>query len=99
MTRTIDPNTLLSNVSSPYGAPMGRRDITDNPDATVIVFTVTFEDGDYDMGGVYWGGGEQPLFCAMGNDFQVFRRAKNKKEAKEKLKKEFPGLTITKYVK
>lgn len=48
--KRIDPNKLLPNVSSRFGAPKGRHHITDNPEATCRLFCVTPVDCDYDMG-------------------------------------------------
>jgi len=55
-----------SNVSSKYGAPMGRHsDPMSDLTGKVHLRCVPFVDGDYDKGGAYWGGGT-PLFCAWG---------------------------------
>ena len=52
-----------------------------------------FIDGDYDLGGAYWGGGDEPLFCAWAEecDARVFVRAKDRTEAKHKAKEYFPN--------
>lgn len=91
-----DHNTLLSDVSSKYGAPMGRDTIEDNPAATVTLFRVRMVDGDYDAGGAYWGGGPgvEPLYGAIGEDFQCFFRANNLALARLHLSQEYPDLTI-----
>jgi hypothetical protein len=86
-----DPNKLLSDVSSRFGAPMGRRAITENVSAKVRLFRIRLVDGDYDHGGAYWGGGS-PLYCALGDGFQMFRRAESREEAKELLLDQFPTL-------
>lgn len=88
----MDGNKLLTNVSSKFGAPMGRRAIEDDTAAKVRLFRVTFIDGDYDMGGAYWGGGGGPLYAAIGDGFQAFRRAKSREEAKKKLLEKYPDL-------
>jgi len=91
------------DVGSPYGAPMGRAGVTDDPAATVNLFRVRFtgggygtrfDDGDYDLGGAYWGGGPDvnPLWCAWGEGFRVFRRAATRADAKAALAKEYPDL-------
>lgn len=57
------------NVSSRYGAPMGRRSDDESlfEGRTVQVRRVPAVDHDYDPGGAYWGGIEdKPLFCAWG---------------------------------
>ena len=87
-----DPNKLLREVSSKYGAPMGRREIHLDPAAKVRIFRVRFVSGDYDVGGAYWGGGGTPLYAAIGDDFQSFIRAKNRKDAVVGLTKRFPDL-------
>jgi hypothetical protein len=73
----------LSNVSSAFGAPMGRR--SNNLDSTgkVRVFRVPLNSGGYDSGGAYWGIGGR-LYCAedeSGN--QTFTRAKSRRAAAE----------------
>ena len=52
---------------------------------------VRFIDGDYDLGGAYWGGGGDPLFCAWaeGVDARVFVRAKDRTLAKRAVKEHF----------
>lgn len=87
-----DPNKLLSDVSSKYGAPMGRREIRDDTAAKVRLFRVRMVDGDYDRGGAYWGGGSTPLYAAIGDGFQSFTRAKSRAEAKAAFLEEFPDL-------
>ncbi len=93
-----DPNKLLPVIPSPHGAQMGRRNITDNQEAKVHVFRVRFVDGDYDMGGVYWGGGRDslPLYCALSRelDFMVFTRCLTRDEMKDQLREDYPHLTF-----
>lgn len=90
----MDGNRLLSNVSCKYGAPMGRRSITDNQSAKVRLFRIIPVDGDYDRGGAYWGFGPRvnPLFCAMGDGFEYYLRADNHAEAKAELLDAYPDL-------
>lgn len=67
----------FDDVSSKYGAPMGRSECGTAPDAarTVRLFRVRLDSGGYDDGGAYWGSGE-PLFCATdGGGFRRFVRA------------------------
>lgn len=96
MTFPKDPNSLLTEVKAKYGAPMGRPTSYDDLEATVILFRVRFVDGDYDVGGVYWGGGKdsQPLYAAIGDDFQHFLRADSLAEAKQELLEEYPDLKV-----
>lgn len=58
-------DALVYDVSSKYGAPMGRRGSTTlEPSLTYTVVKIPFFDGDYDQGGAYWGGG-QPLYACI----------------------------------
>ena len=52
---------------------------------------VRFIDGGCDLGGAYWGGGGDPLFCAWaeGVDARVFVRAKDRDAAKLKVNEHF----------
>lgn len=71
-------NKQFPEVSSTYGAPMGRREYGSMPDhgRTVRVFRVRLDSGGYDDGGAYWGRGPKPLFCATdGADYLQFVRA------------------------
>lgn len=91
----IDGNTLLSQMNCSRGAPMGRCDIKDDPKAKVLLFLVRLEDGGcYDVGGAYWGIGKEPLYGAIGDDFQCFVRAKDIEQARKDILKRFPDLTI-----
>ena len=84
-----DGNHLLGDVPCRYRAPMGRRTITQDTEASVLLFKVRMVDGDYDVGGAYWGGpgvAGNHLFAAIGDDFRVFLRAKNMRDASEQLK-------------
>lgn len=82
------------NVSSKYGAPMGRDN--DRPEDLLPVKRVHLEririnQQGYDSGGVYWGTGK-PLFVAWGWDdtdgesfVRHFLRASTREEAKKLL--------------
>jgi hypothetical protein len=50
--------SVITDVSSGYGAPMGRRNVGERPtDGTKVYdYLVPFEDYCYDRGGAYWGG-------------------------------------------
>jgi hypothetical protein len=89
----IDPNTLLSNVGSSRGAPMGRLNVENNPQATVTLFRMRMVDGDYDAGGAYWGSGT-PLYAAIGEGFEYFIRSNSLSEAKMQILENYPDLTI-----
>lgn len=82
-------NTLtLPNVSSRYGAPMGRPDnLPDNPHAPVSLHLerLRMVDGDYDEGGAYWGGPGPAgaMYCAWNEQgVRVYLRAINLELAK-----------------
>lgn len=90
----MDGNELLTDVSSKYGAPMGRRNIADDPTAEVRMFRVRFVDGDYDTGGAYWGNPAFPLYAAIGDGFEWYSRASDIEAARSALANSFPGLTI-----
>lgn len=85
------------NVSSIYGAPMGRR--SDKVSGKLHLRRVPAMDGDYDQGGAYWGSvagnfrdGTAPLWCAWNDTGAAYVRAPNRDEAK----RSFPGCTFFK---
>lgn len=73
------------DVSSKYGAPMGRR--SDNLSGKTHLQRVPMFDGDYDKGGAYWGGGRgvAPLWCAWNDNGATYLRAYSRNEAKAML--------------
>lgn len=91
-------NTLrkLSVVSSRFGAPMGRRNNIPYDISTASklhLVALKFVDGDYDKGGAYWGyNAGTSIYWAYGEteteQIDCFIRAKNRKEAKELVRKE-----------
>lgn len=93
-------HTLL-NVSSKFGAPMGRQDSpgdTSQPLAFTLI-QLQWEDGDYDTGGAYWGGGDgQHIFHALAeqNDdsIELFRRAGSFSEAEKQILADYPLATF-----
>ncbi len=68
------------NVSSRYGAPMGRYTGNPDPDAQgkFSLRRVTLDSGGYDSGGAYWGHGE-PLYwyCSADGTAEGFLRLDN----------------------
>ena len=54
-------------------------------------------DGDYDRGGAYWGG-DEPMFCAFTNTFdlawQVFTRGPSREQAKANVREILPNATF-----
>ena len=87
----------FSDVSSRYGAPMGRRSVGDPGDKPMNLFRVNMVDGDYDDGGAYWGMGD-PIYCLRGEGpdemVERFVRAKSRWQAFEEFKTEFPNLKL-----
>ncbi len=73
-----------SNVSSKYGAPMGRR--SDSLSGKVRLQRVPFVDGDYDPGGAYWGYVPgNGLWCAWNAEGERYLRAPTREAAKAQL--------------
>ena len=93
----INAKLKASNASSVRGADMGRRDwgLIEHHERPMMMYLqrVRFIDGDYDLGGAYWGGGGDPLFCAWAEDDEarVFVRAKDRGAAKLEVKRYFPN--------
>ena len=61
---------------------------------TMYLQRVRLVDGDYDLGGAYWGGPPSlPPFCAWAEDDEarVFVRAKDRNVAKLEVKRCFPN--------
>ena len=93
----INAKLKADNMSSVRGAPMGREDwgLTEHRKRPMMMHLqrVRFIDGDYDLGGAYWGGGGEPLFCAWaeGIEARVFVRAKDRDAAKLKVNEHFPN--------
>ena len=93
----INAKLKADNVSSVRGAPMGRLawGLIEHRERPMMMYLqrVRFIDGDYDLGGAYWGGGGEPLFCAWAEDDEarVFVRTKNRTAAKLKIKEYFPN--------
>lgn len=72
----------LSNVSSKYGAPMGRAESLPEDRNQPILLHLTrvrLNSGGYDRGGAYWGNDQwdnnatafHPLYCAESDDGSV----------------------------
>ena len=95
----VDINAKLkaSNASSVRGAGMGRKNwgLSEHRWCPMMMYLqqVRFVDGGYDLGGAYWGGGGDPLFCAWAEDDEarVFVRAKDRGAAKLEVKRYFPN--------
>ena len=88
----------LEDVSSRYGAPMGRQDSPADDKTAPIKFhlrRMRFVDGDYDTGGAYWGGGNgSSIYQAYAeNDEMVviaYVRAPNRFVAKNLVTTQYP---------
>ena len=83
--------TKLSNVSSKYGAPMGRQNTLPNnfnPINKLHLEQLKWVDNDYDEGGAYWGNnGKDFIFRASTKTkteiVELFTRAINIDKAKK----------------
>lgn len=88
------PISTLANVSSRYGAPMGRPGSYGRADdgARFYLRRVRLNGGGYDSGGAYWGGGE-PLWRYESEDGAVSDhiRAPNRDAARAEVRKAHPG--------
>lgn len=87
----------LPNVSSRFGAPMGRSGNITDPDFPVKfrMTNMPFVDYDYDEGGAYWGyvsGTRMYWVRGDGEDEQqeMFVRATSRDDAKKQVLEEFP---------
>ena len=91
----------LPNVSSKFGAPMGRQDSPGNTSQPVAftLIQLQWEDGDYDTGGAYWGNGDgQHIFHALAEQdeeqVELFRRATSFSEAEKQILTAYPLATF-----
>jgi len=76
-----------SQVSSQYGAPMGRSSHgAVVPGQKVRLIQLNIDSGGYDDGGAYWGLGK-PIFMAWTEDteYEGYIRANSRKEAAAEL--------------
>lgn len=79
-----------------YGAKMGRRSQKTGEPEKLLLQKLRMVSGDYDTGGVYWGGGSHSvMWCAFSpastknpEPIMVFVRASNRDEAKERVMEE-----------
>lgn len=85
--------TKLPNVSSQYGAPMGRRSYPLGLPNKLRLERVRLDSGGYDNGGAYWGHGD-PLYMASGADGEgpEYFRAKSRDDAKAILRNDHPDV-------
>jgi hypothetical protein len=94
----------LSNVSSQYGAPMGRTETHGDKSQPVHfkLIQLQWEDSDYDTGGAYWGGGYgEHIYHALGeqndNSVELFVRGKSFTDAESKLLADYPLATFERH--
>ena len=87
-----------NKVSCKYGALMGDCGDRGDPDRAYKFHLqrIVFVDGDYDKAGTYWGRGTDPLYGFLVYDeedglVRGFVRAKNREQAKEEVKSEYPN--------
>ena len=88
----------LPNVSSKYGAPMGR--FTQHSDPTLpykfSLARVYLDSGGYDNGGAYWGSGA-PLYVATATvsasdeSPEFYLRARDRNDAKAQVIAKYPN--------
>jgi len=89
----------LSDVSSQYGAPMGRPDsLPDDTSEPVALYLQPLQwvDGDYDQGGAYWGHNPgDSIFWAHGDgedvEVDIFTRATSRDEAERYVLSSLPA--------
>ena len=94
----INAKLKADPVNCSLGAPMGRLawGLIEYRGRPMMMYLqrVRLVDGDYDLGGAYWGGPPSlPLFCAWAEDDEarVFVRAKDRTAAKLEVKEYFPN--------
>lgn len=75
-------STLLPQVSTRHGAPMGRTNaaLDYSEPNSIKLFKVVLDAGGYDNGGAYWGKGN-PLWCAKQGAAMAFVRAHSRLQA------------------
>jgi len=91
----------LPDVSNKYGAPMGRQDSINDPEAAVEfeIQRLRMVDGDYDEGGAYWGSAEgEHIYRAEGESGEfveaIFVRARDLTEAKATIRETYPNASF-----
>ena len=89
--KTNDPKGWCGDPNR--GAALGRSNIKGQYDGQpMILQKIGLDSGGYDKLGTYWGFGD-PLYWVASQDgkIEVTFRAGNRKEAKEIVRKEYPG--------
>lgn len=76
-----------SNVSSKFGAPMGRRSYAAHDPSKgaprLSLQRLRLNQGGYDSGGAYWGIGDPMWVATDGDGIEVFVRAPTRDAAKQ----------------
>lgn len=90
----------LAEVSSQFGASMGRPETHDSSFADQPVnfqlVKLAWQDGDYDTGGAYWGGGDgDHIFHAVAGEIELFRRGKSFSDVEASILEEYPFARFT----
>ncbi len=89
----------LPNVSSRFGAPMGRRNLLPDDIACTCrlhLVRLRWVDNDYDQGGAYWGGPTagtpySAIYWAYDEAVQIFVRSGSRQDAKDAVRKSLPN--------
>lgn len=86
----------LTDVSSKYGAPLGRADVMENPTArNCRCYRLAWVSYDYDRGGAYWGGGDgSSIYRIVDREGEVdlYIRARSRDAAVDAALLRYPGL-------
>jgi hypothetical protein len=80
------------NVSSKYGAPMGRNTTGEDLTGKCRLERVRLDSGGYDKGGAYWGTPSNLWYASDDAGNEHYLRAYDRAEAKLKLMKKYPGI-------
>ena len=82
----------IDDVSSKYGAPMGRRNFVDpDEDQKIYLRHLKCVDGDYDSGGAYWGSAWNLYHaCTSNKSTEIFVRASSRADAKRQVRELVP---------
>lgn len=97
----------LSDVSSRFGSPMGRRETLGDyskrkQPVNFTVIQLQWVDGDYDTGGAYWGhvAGDH-IFHVIGEQsedrIELFRRGKSFSDVESKIREDYPLATFERH--
>lgn len=84
--------SLITPVSSKYGAPMGRysKEYLETESGKIYLRKVPLDSGGYDRGGAYWGLGPTLWECSDQESNGFIFRASNRESAKAYILSMFP---------